>query len=1020
MQFLNKITDLNTIEDNGQQHPNLSKKQKANLSRKKKHSVGKTAWNHHLARLQNWYDRDWSFEKKGKALRKYSGQIRRYLTKKHGFNQAPLDKGCKALNVEGVIYCIFCIHRPKLLYIGQTIYTAFHRFKQHCWKAWEGASTPLANLIRSYGFESFRVFPLEVIPKEKYEASTRRGSVKKFFRTATWRECFWIERLHTYQPLGLNVLMSKRKRHRPHRNRKNPMAWRRKRSNVANKVNVSTEPKSMLLMTPQKKKVTTLGFFSPSPVKKVTGKRRPKASSHTSRLYGYRDNQRRCKYLAHLFDLGKLDSVKLELYKSRILWRMRKLLLENGKESKLKATAVKAIVEKLNNFLFTRIKRKPKVPTGVIPIKLEWQSSLMRRINLRRILEAKEIRDLFPDAFPEVVIAKRLTNPISCRVLNYSKTSRNLRQQKGRACRCRQLFDKKFRTLDNCVYTGDLGCVKDVTLRSILSHGLRFRTNVKPQPLLAVSAALSEFISQMCKRLNKDKREFMRWKASVIAEVKKRLPARITGSGVSWTGKAQNYLSFLQQHLVLVPTDKASNNITFVCRRLYVSILKHELDREDGAYEVVTDESVDDIVLRHKNFLKRFSLEAGSKSGLGYLYWLPKMHKPKAAQRFIAGLANCSTTTCSKYLAKALNATLRILREKDDAALSETGVRRFFVVPGYEEVAEFISRWPRTDLESDRRLYVGDFSTMYTTIQHADLIKRVHLAIDEAFEWKANRIQEGASSNDVCLSTRGDSCTWVIKKGRKREHFASDNLVVTCLTLKEMVTFIVYNTYVVNGKICRKQVIGIPMGTNCAPPLANLYLYSYESGFIDRLVKAKGMNAAHKFHMTFRLIDDVLSVDNRLWTSYASRTAEEVDADGVGGIYPSALTLNDESISSQEVCFLGMRITCNGQVLCSDVYDKRKDFPFKVIRYPHMNSVLPEYIPYGVYIGQLHRCFRICSDFKSFLREAVEISQTLERQGCVPTKLRRCFNNFISRVPIRRWKVTITHLKKLFVQSFIK
>ena len=32
-------------------------------------------------------------------------------------------------------------------------------------------------------------------------------------------------------------------------------------------------------------------------------------------------------------------------------------------------------------------------------------------------------------------------------------------------------------------------------------------------------------------------------------------------------------------------------------------------------------------------------------------------------------------------------------------------------------------------------------------------------------------------------------------------------------------------------------MVGIPMGTNCAPLLADLFLYSYEDEFLDELVK---------------------------------------------------------------------------------------------------------------------------------------------------------------------------------------
>ena len=34
-----------------------------------------------------------------------------------------------------------------------------------------------------------------------------------------------------------------------------------------------------------------------------------------------------------------------------------------------------------------------------------------------------------------------------------------------------------------------------------------------------------------------------------------------------------------------------------------------------------------------------------------------------------------------------------------------------------------------------------------------------------------------------------------------------------------------------------QQMAGIPMGTNCAPLLADLFLYSYENEFLDKLIK---------------------------------------------------------------------------------------------------------------------------------------------------------------------------------------
>ena len=47
------------------------------------------------------------------------------------------------------------------------------------------------------------------------------------------------------------------------------------------------------------------------------------------------------------------------------------------------------------------------------------------------------------------------------------------------------------------------------------------------------------------------------------------------------------------------------------------------------------------------------------------------------------------------------------------------------------------------------------------------------------------------------------------------------------------------------------------MGTNCAPLLADLFLYSYESEFLQKLVKDMKIHEDRAFNCTYRYIDEV-------------------------------------------------------------------------------------------------------------------------------------------------------------------
>jgi hypothetical protein len=45
-----------------------------------------------------------------------------------------------------------------------------------------------------------------------------------------------------------------------------------------------------------------------------------------------------------------------------------------------------------------------------------------------------------------------------------------------------------------------------------------------------------------------------------------------------------------------------------------------------------------------------------------------------------------------------------------------------------------------------------------------------------------------------------------------------------------------------------KKLVGIPMGANCAPLLADLFLYSYEADFMQELLKENEKKLARSFN----------------------------------------------------------------------------------------------------------------------------------------------------------------------------
>ena len=140
-----------------------------------------------------------------------------------------------------------------------------------------------------------------------------------------------------------------------------------------------------------------------------------------------------------------------------------------------------------------------------------------------------------------------------------------------------------------------------------------------------------------------------------------------------------------------------------------------------------------------------------------------------------------------------------------------------------------------------------------------------------------------------------------------------------------MLEFLIDNIFVSFGGTLFQQVVGIPMGTNCVPLLADLFLYSYESEFLLKLVKDKKIHETRAFNFTYRYIDDVLSINN-------SRFAEFLPL-----IYPPELEVKETTDTASFASFLDIYLEFDdsGQ-LSTNIYDKWDDFNFRIINFPNI------------------------------------------------------------------------------------
>jgi hypothetical protein len=111
-----------------------------------------------------------------------------------------------------------------------------------------------------------------------------------------------------------------------------------------------------------------------------------------------------------------------------------------------------------------------------------------------------------------------------------------------------------------------------------------------------------------------------------------------------------------------------------------------------------------------------------------------------------------------------------------------------------------------------------------------------------------------------------------------------------------MLEFLIDNIFVIFGGRVFQQTVGIPMGTNCAPLLTDLFLYSYETDFIQEPLKKNEKKLDRSFNFTFRYIDDALSLNN-------SRFGDFVDR-----IYPIELDIKDTTDTDRCASYLDLHL----------------------------------------------------------------------------------------------------------------
>ena len=191
----------------------------------------------------------------------------------------------------------------------------------------------------------------------------------------------------------------------------------------------------------------------------------------------------------------------------------------------------------------------------------------------------------------------------------------------------------------------------------------------------------------------------------------------------------------------------------------------------------------------------------------------------------------------------------------------------------------------------------------------------------------------------------------------------------SCQNVRDALSYLLDSIYIRFGTKLYRQIVGIPMGTNCAPLVADLFLYCYERDFMDALNHDNQADVIEAFNSTSRYLDDLLNIDNPYFEGMVNQ------------IYPPELQLNKDNISDTEAPFLDLHLSVANGFVSSKIYDKRDDFDFDIVNFPFLDGDVPRRASYGVYISQLIRFARVCNHVTDFNARNKCLTAKLLQQG---------------------------------------
>ena len=536
------------------------------------------------------------------------------VTKRTYNVRSPINGRTLDCGSSNVIYLISC-RRCGVQYVGKTAQTLRSRLNNHRNRLKQLVDLHLYNHFSSDGHSvnDVDIMPIEEVMLELNDKLTLASKLLT-------REEFWTRELCSLYPYGLN-------------------------DNIRGVGNVSKKLSQGLV-------VYSLFNKQQRKFRRRNGKRNKK------RLHSELIDIQFRRLLLLYKSLGFSNSIRTYILAlphrkmSMVLNTTEEILLGDGISSRI-ALLVKDLVA-YRNRVHVSLHDSDSVDNNTKRgfLNVHFHSKGMDMVNLPSILHSKRVVASIPrylsNSTPPIV-SYSYPRTVAGKIFNFKKAVSELSFDTGTStmsCDC--ATSPYIYTPVKHIVTGNLNIITNKRVRKLLTKGPAYReqNNVNWNKIEEICIeAIARYRVKWARDERVDVRVLGDWEHEVATCIKNRV-RRYKGKHlgarkrqVLRSNRELEYIKDLHRQYVLVPADKAANNIIMVCKKYYLDMVMSELSPGMSIANTYTECTTNyhTLVNTHVEEMRIWNISVPpTMLELPSLYWLRKMHKNPYSARFIA------------------------------------------------------------------------------------------------------------------------------------------------------------------------------------------------------------------------------------------------------------------------------------------------------------------------------------------------------------------------------------------------